>query len=41
SITIKVSLIVIWIILITYALYQNKKLSFSISKNKANTNELD
>src|SRR5699024_10440676 len=41
SITIKGSLILMWIALITYALFQNKKLSFSISKNKANANEVD
>ncbi|MGO3049839.1 sulfite exporter TauE/SafE family protein [Staphylococcus casei] len=41
SVTIKIALIIIWIGLITFALYQNKKLPFSLSKKKANVNELD
>lgn len=32
SVTIKIALIIIWIGLITFALYQNKKLPFSLSK---------
>lgn len=34
SVTIKIALIIIWIGLITFALYQNKKLPFSLSKKK-------
>ncbi|PTI70126.1 sulfite exporter TauE/SafE family protein [Staphylococcus succinus] len=41
SVTIKIALIIIWLGLITFALYQNKKLPFSLSKKKANVNELD
>ncbi|MCG7337884.1 sulfite exporter TauE/SafE family protein [Staphylococcus sp. ACRSN] len=41
SLTIKVGLIVVWIGLVFFALSQNKKLPFSVSKKKANVNELD
>ncbi|GEQ06439.1 sulfite exporter TauE/SafE family protein [Staphylococcus gallinarum] len=41
ALTIKIALIVVWIGLVIFALSQNKKLPFSVSKKKANVNELD
>jgi len=41
AITIKIALIVIWFVLILFALYQNNKLPFSNFKNESNVNKLD
>lgn len=41
AMTIKIALIIVWIGLVIFALSQNKKLPFSVSKKKANVNELD
>ncbi|MEB7038870.1 sulfite exporter TauE/SafE family protein [Staphylococcus gallinarum] len=41
ALTIKIALIVVWIGMVIFALSQNKKLPFSVSKKKANVNELD
>lgn len=41
ALTIKIALIIVWIGLVIFALSQNKKLPFSVSKKKANVNELD
>ncbi|PHK48496.1 sulfite exporter TauE/SafE family protein [Staphylococcus edaphicus] len=38
SITVKIALVVIWLGLVAFALYQNKQLPFVFAKNKANVN---